>query len=369
MQGNDARMAGLLAGTAAGDSLGLRWEGLAPGRVRALARGRDVLRGLLPGGWQVVSDDTEHAVLAAEALLAAPLDERAFLRALAWRLRMWSAALPPGVGLATLKACLKLWLGFHPARSGVRSAGNGPLMRAPVIGAFHAGRPDLAVAFASASARITHRDDRAVAAAVILALLAGAIVRGEAPSDRRGRALLLASVLGAVPTPTQHRAEWERMVTGLVAASTDVGSLADYAAGTLGCARGVSGYVLHTLPAAALAWVIHGPNLADAIRDCILVGGDTDSVAAVAGALCGADLGREDTALVGRIRDLPVGVPHLRGTAAALAAAAATGMPQPRMARPRLVALPRNLAVFGIALCHAFRRLAPPYDPSPRAVC
>ena len=41
--------------------------------------------------------------------------------------------LPAGVGLATARACLKLWLGFSPERSGIYSAGNGPAMRSAVL--------------------------------------------------------------------------------------------------------------------------------------------------------------------------------------------------------------------------------------------
>lgn len=41
---------------------------------------------------------------------------------------------PPGVGFATLRAILKLWLIFSPENSGVFSAGNGPAMRSAIIG-------------------------------------------------------------------------------------------------------------------------------------------------------------------------------------------------------------------------------------------
>jgi hypothetical protein len=44
---------------------------------------------------------------------------------LARRLRGWLAAMPAAVGFGTLRAILKLWMGFPPSRSGVRSAGNG----------------------------------------------------------------------------------------------------------------------------------------------------------------------------------------------------------------------------------------------------
>jgi hypothetical protein len=52
------------------------------------------------------------------------------------RLRGWLLSLPAGIGFATLRAILKLWLGFPLNRSGVYSAGNGPAMRVAVIGAF-----------------------------------------------------------------------------------------------------------------------------------------------------------------------------------------------------------------------------------------
>ncbi|TVS08433.1 MAG: hypothetical protein EA424_28605 [Planctomycetaceae bacterium] len=47
---------------------------------------------------------------------------------------MSKLGLPAGVGMATARACLKLWLGFPPKRSGVDSAGNGPAMGKAVLG-------------------------------------------------------------------------------------------------------------------------------------------------------------------------------------------------------------------------------------------
>ena len=45
----------------------------------------------------MVSDDTEHALFTAQALLQAPRDAAAFQRALAWKLRFWVASLPAGL--------------------------------------------------------------------------------------------------------------------------------------------------------------------------------------------------------------------------------------------------------------------------------
>jgi hypothetical protein len=71
-------------------------------------------------------------------------------------MRWWLVGLPAGIGSATLRATLKLWLGFSPSRSGVFSAGNGPAMRSPVLGTAIDDIETLRK-FVRASTRITHR--------------------------------------------------------------------------------------------------------------------------------------------------------------------------------------------------------------------
>ncbi|MFO0927171.1 MAG: ADP-ribosylglycohydrolase family protein [Gemmataceae bacterium] len=112
--------------------LGLPREGLSPQRARALYG--DDLRQRFLFGRGMTSDDTEHTCLTAQALLRVPDDSDRFARHLANGLRGWLATFPAGIGFATLRACLKLCVGFGPARSGVWSAGNGPAMRAAVLG-------------------------------------------------------------------------------------------------------------------------------------------------------------------------------------------------------------------------------------------
>src|SRR3954454_23969296 len=93
---SEDRIAGMLLGTAVGDALGLPREGLSPGRARRMF-GSEV-RHRLFFGRGMTSDDTEHACMTAQALLASRGDVRQFARSLAWRLRGWVLALPAGVG-------------------------------------------------------------------------------------------------------------------------------------------------------------------------------------------------------------------------------------------------------------------------------
>ena len=165
------RLAGILLGTAVGDAWGLPAEGLSPRR-----RNR-----LMPGPWRhrlvfghgMVSDDTEHTLFVAQSLLRHPDDDDAFGRRLAWHLRWWFAGLPAGIGLATARACLKLWMGFRPSASGVYSAGNGPAMRSAILGGyFHADRHAIN-AFVRASTTLTHNHPRAVTGAMAVARTKG----------------------------------------------------------------------------------------------------------------------------------------------------------------------------------------------------
>src|SRR5436305_2051528 len=102
-------LVGCLLGTAVGDAVGLWCEGLSPRRQRRLHA--DVGHHFL-GCRGMVSDDTEHACMTAQALIVSAGDERRFLRSLGWRLRFWLLGLPAGIGRATLRAILKLWVGF-----------------------------------------------------------------------------------------------------------------------------------------------------------------------------------------------------------------------------------------------------------------
>ena len=145
-------LAGVLIGTAVGDALGLPMEGLTAQRQPRLFS--PPLRHRLIGRYGMISDDTEHSLMVAQALLECPADPTAFQRALARRLRWWLMGLPAGVGFATLRAILKLWVGIPPSHSGVMSAGNGPAMRTALLGVYFADNAERRRQFVAASARM-----------------------------------------------------------------------------------------------------------------------------------------------------------------------------------------------------------------------
>jgi ADP-ribosylglycohydrolase len=188
----EEKITGCLLGMAVGDALGLPREGLSPRRAARLF-GTAPLRQQFFFGHGMISDDTEHACMTAQALLIAGEDADRFTRSLAWRLRGWLLGLPAGVGFATLKAILKLWVGWPPARSGVPSAGNGPAMRAPIIGAYAGEDVEKLQRLVQASTALTHTDPRAQQGALLVALaarhgvLAGPVADSRPSSPRCNR--------------------------------------------------------------------------------------------------------------------------------------------------------------------------------------
>ena len=332
-----ARLDGCLVGQAVGDMIGLPYENLSRRRVARLAR---FDRPRFFFGYGCGSDDTEHAGLTAEAVAHANGDVAAFRRRLASGLRRWLLAGPPGIGLATFKACAKLCLGVSPAHSGVHSAGNGPAMRAAVLGV--AVPPGHLAAFVEASTLLTHTDPRALAGAAVVAELAQVADR-LAPAD--GPDWLRAAA-------ARGRGELEPLTRHLLAAADALAAgatVAEFAA-AIGCERGVSGFVAHTVPVAAFAFFRHADDYRAAVEGVVRCGGDTDTVAAVAGALVGGRVGVAGVPAAWRAahRDWPWSLANL----------VARRRP-PLLAWPAVLA--RNLAFFAVVLGHVARRLLPPW--------
>jgi len=336
------RFAGCLIGTALGDSLLLPAEGMS--RIRIAKRFPGPLRQRLVFGRGMVSDDTEHAFLTTQALLVAGDDPALFARALAFRLRWWLLSLPGGCGKATALGLLRSWIGVPPSRSGVHSAGNGPAMRSAIIGLRWADDPERLQAFVTASTVITHRDERAIAAAGAVAVAAAAIARGDAPES-----------LWSIWRDLSADAGWRSAIDQMESKFITSASVDELAIG-LGCPHYVSGYALHSVPLALYAWMRHRGD-PDACFSAILrCGGDTDTIGAIAGALLGADGGMAafKSEWLQYLAEWPLSVDHLRAAGQALEI---PGNP-PISWRWPMQPL-RNLVFLVIILAHGFRRLLP----------
>lgn len=334
---------GCLLGTAVGDALGLPAERLSRERVAAMKMGaghRFVL------GRGMFSDDTEHTLMLSSALLKHRDNAAAFQRSFAWKLRWWLLALPAGVGISTAKSILRLWMGFPAARAGVQSAGNGAAMRSAIVGVVFCDDTAKRREFALAACRVTHRGPRAEESALLVAE-ASALAVQKAPARE---------ILTALE-PLLQSEEMRRRFVDLKVYLTEGVSVACYAE-KIGCGHGVSGFAPNTVAVALYAWLRHRGDFAEAVRTVIACGGDTDTVAAITGGICGAEAGESGipSPWINGIWEWPRSVSHIRLVARALA----DGTRQaPALFWPAIP--PRNLLFLAIVLLHGFRRLLPPY--------
>lgn len=348
------RIAGTLLGTAVGDSLGLPYEGLSRRRIALLLGDQPLSHGLVLGRG-MCSDDTEHACLAAQALLAEPRDPDAFARDLARRLRFWLLGIPAGIGLGTLRATLKLWLGWPPDRSGVCSAGNGPAMRAPILGVCMRDDPERLRLFLRASTRLTHADPRAEQGAWAIGYAASLVARHVGGSlDPAATMEQIASAVDDGELRILLETAQQHLVSGSSAAQF---------AEAIGLPAGVSGYMYNTVPVALFCWLRYAGNFRMAIEQTVRLGGDTDSTAALVGALSGTTGGersipREWIDGLWEWPRTPLWLRCLAKRLAQLADDGAAAGPMP-LFWPGL--LPRNLLFLLVVILHAMRRLVPPY--------
>jgi ADP-ribosyl-[dinitrogen reductase] hydrolase len=228
-------------------------------------------------------------------------------------------------------------------------------MRVAPIGVCHGDDLPRMRALVRAATRVTHTDPKAEHGALAVALAAHLAADGPHvdPADfaRRYRALI-----GEEPS------ELPVMIDGVAASVASGETTAAYAARN-GWEEGISGYILHTVPAALHAWLAHQDDYRAAVIAAVRLGGDTDTTAAIVGAIVGARVGKEGIPAdwISGLREWPRSVGWMERLAARLAtcvhqrqngAAVRLGWPQ---------LFVRNAAFVVIVLCHGFRRLLPPY--------
>lgn len=343
---------GSLLGTAVGDALGLPYEGLAPERARRMLGEPDRYRLIFRRG--MISDDTEHSCMALQALLRAENDDR-LAREFGKLLVRWLVMVPAGAGMATARAGLKLAVGISPSASGVASAGNGPAMRAAVLGAAIAELDRLPRVVRSLT-RLTHTDSRAEQGALAVAI-AASHARSVAHPTSDSYFAMLERFIPREDSSREFHTNCEQVQESLGRGERTE----EFARRTCG-ARGVSGYVLQTVPVALHAWLSHPRDLSMALPAIIRCGGDTDSTGAIVGGLVGTGTGPEGIpeAWLDGLWEWPRSVAWMRELARRAARAESQdSAPCPSLSP--LAVLPRNAVFLSIVLVHGFRRLLPPY--------
>lgn len=348
---------GCLLGGALGDALGLPFEALTPAKRRRIWGEEIETRGLdmcfLPHKG-MVSDDTEHALFTSRALLESRGTPDRFSRILANEFRNWFLTIPPGTGLATLRAGLKSLFFLPATRTGVFSAGNGPAMRAPILGAFFGESTAQLRDFCRISTLLTHTDPKAEWGAFAIALAASHAAQKQNDGRRFVRDL----------SEWSDDSEAAREVVALAkraANSASRGQSALEFCAELGLERGVSGYILHTVPVVLQCWLRHPQDFRAGVQEIILCGGDSDSTGAILGGILGTAVGAEALPAdwKSELWEWPNSPAYIARIAQELAGAGDEGV---TVVAPRALfgaPLVRNVFFLTIVLAHAARRALP----------
>jgi ADP-ribosylglycohydrolase len=304
------RLAGALLGQALGDALGFVVEAEPPGIAEAYVRdcllvGRAGERAHPQHPFGQYSDDTQ---LARELLLsvrdAGGWSPVAFAARVA---ELFRDGRDVGAGEGTRGAARRLLAGSSWRESGTPApyAGNGSAMRVAPLGLLFGGDVEAMLAAAREQSQVTHLDPRCAAGAVAVA---GAVALAATPRALDQGAFLetlarwVAREDDSVATAVASVASWVDLsppdaAHRLHAAGIDPSQADRW--------RGVSAFVTSSVAWSLYAFLRSPDDYWTTVCTAIAVGGDTDTVAAMAGAIAGARLGPAalPTELVGRITD------------------------------------------------------------------
>ena len=281
------RAAGVLLGQACGDALGVPYEfGTPPsGEAEMLGGG---LGSYEPGEW---SDDTQMAVcIARVAATGVDLCSAAALDEIALAFEDWLRGGPSDVGFQTGSVLYAASpLDGHEAEqltrashafyeSSGRAAGNGALMRTSVVG-LSAIRDRFATAEAArAIAALTHADPLAGDSCVLWSEAVRVAVTERRLDVRAGLDLI----------PAERRAQWTGWIDDAEAPGAAIRLRNN---GFTVTALQAAWHAIHTTPVPANdrdAGSFACQHLQHALHAAVRIGGDTDTVAAIAGGLLGA---------------------------------------------------------------------------------
>ena len=302
-----SRAYGALAGLALGDALGMPTQAMSPEQIRAVY-GR--ITGLVDGDASQpyapgmpagsVTDDTEQALLVASLLVRGrgsssgrvALDAGEFAHALlAWEDSMIERGSLDLLGPSTKAALERVRAGEDPLSVGGAGTTNGAAMRVTPIGiAMSTADPE---AFADAvwsSCQVTHatRQGFQSAALVAAAVSMGIDTPRSAASDMTALLWKAVSYVDSLP----ERGAWTPDPDVVAATRRAMQLVANPASSSLECLVEQVGTSVASAQAIPMAFALLARDPSpQALLDAANIGGDTDTIGAIAGAILGAALG------------------------------------------------------------------------------
>ena len=304
-----SRAHGALAGLALGDALGMPTQAMSPEQIRAVY-GR--ITGLVDGDASQpyapgmpagsVTDDTEQALLIASLLLRgrASSSGRVALNAvefahalLAWEDSMIRRGSLDLLGPSTKAALERVRAGEDPLTVGGEGTTNGAAMRVTPIGiAVSTEDPEAFAEAVWSSCRVTHATRQGFQSAALVAAAVSMGIDAARSTSPNLRGLLWKAITYVDSLP--KRGAWTPDPDVIAATRRAMQLATNPASSSLECLVeqvGTSVASAHAIPM-AFALLARNPS-PQALMDAANIGGDTDTIGAIAGAILGAAFGVE----------------------------------------------------------------------------
>ena len=304
-----SRAYGALAGLALGDALGMPTQAMSPAQIRAVY-GR--ITGLVDGDASQpyapgmpagsVTDDTEQALLIASLLVRGrgsssgrvALDAGEFAHALlAWEDSMIRRGSLDLLGPSTKAALERVRAGEDPLTVGGEGTTNGAAMRVTPIGiAMPTADPEAFADSVWSSCQVTHatRQGFQSAALVAAAVSMGIDAAHSTTPDLRGLLWKAVTYVDSLP----ERGAWTPDPDVVAATRRAMQLAANPASSSLECLVEQVGTSVASAQAIPMAFALLARDPSpQTLLDAANLGGDTDTIGAIAGAILGAVLGVE----------------------------------------------------------------------------
>jgi ADP-ribosyl-[dinitrogen reductase] hydrolase len=203
--------------------------------------------------------------------------------------------------------------------------------------------------FVRVNSRITHTDPKAEYGAFAIALAARSASEFTIVSGDNFLAQLT-TCLG------DEAAEFIELISRSID-SVKLGESTLQFAANLGLAKGVSGYVYHSVPLAIHAWLSNQHDFRSAIIATVECGGDTDSVAAMVGGIVGAAVGKDGIPVewLDKLWEPTRSIEWMERLSTQLESSIQTGMVARPIQLPIFPILLRNIFFLLVVLAHGFR--------------
>jgi poly(ADP-ribose) glycohydrolase ARH3 len=289
----EARFSGALLGAMVGDIIGAAVEAESAAYIRKTFQNLDQILALksvpelIAGEWEVgrFTDDTQMTVCVAEWLAAGEgLDGKSLLERFVRAYEPWRHY---GSGtrliLESFPNAKNRWMDLATAMFPHGSYGNGSAMRVAPVGLFHQDNLRAMLETASVSSIVTHSHPLAVQGASLQAAAVAAAVKG---ADRSSFLRELTQVLSHFEKLGQDISVYKKAL-----ARIGQGLIQGVPPGKMAALLGNGIKAQEAVPMAIYCYLTNADSFEKALEAAIFLGGDTDTIAAMTGAISGAALG------------------------------------------------------------------------------